>query len=255
MKNEGLKPLDLLSAELGSMTKLLRLMGLGKREIDIYLFLLTHGPSTAREIARSLSIPYSKAYESLSKLNRLGWVIKTEGRPYRFHPTNVREIWDETKKGIEAKMNEVEEKLIPLIEKISSSPSPLFKILLIDESEVFKFFSKMIGSKGKELSLAIAHVELLKNEVPEVLNSLWEDRARVLITKEVLEYSGSLLRGKKMKLRVINEMFGSGAIGQGIMLIYKNGDRLSGLWSDHAYFVDLGRVYFEYLWNQSSEVR
>ncbi|MGB9725205.1 MAG: TrmB family transcriptional regulator [Fervidicoccaceae archaeon] len=254
MKDEGVKPLDFLSAEIGSLARLLRLMGLGKREIDIYLYLLTHGPSTAREIAKSLNIPYSKAYDSLSKLNQLGWVIKTESRPYRFHPTNVREIWDETKKGIENKMQEVEEKLIPLIEKIASSPSPLFKILLIDESEVLRFFLKMIEFKGKELSLAIAHAELLKDNIPEILNTLWEDRARILLTKDIMESVGTSLKRKRVKLRVINEMFGSGAIGQGIMLIYKNGSRLNGLWSDHAYFVDLGRVYFEYLWNQAKDV-
>ncbi|MEM0021147.1 MAG: helix-turn-helix domain-containing protein [Fervidicoccaceae archaeon] len=254
MSENGFNPLDLISAEIGSMTKLLHLMGLGKREINIYLYLLTTGPSTAREIAQSLSIPYSKAYDSLSKLERLGWVLRGEGRPRKFYSVSIKEIWEETKRNIETRMLEIEEKLIPLIERVASAQSPLFKIVLIGEEEIHRSFKKMLEWKGKEISIAIAHQELLEEEILELISALWGERARILLTRDVLESLRGQVKLKETKLRVIKEMFGSGIIGGGIMLVFRNGGRLSGLWSDHAYFVDLGRVYFEYLWSQSRDV-
>jgi len=252
---ERLKPIDFISAEVRSLSKLLKLMGLGKREVDIYLYLLSKGPSTAKDIARDLNLPYSKSYEALTKLTRLGWVIKSEERPYRFYPMNIREVWNEMKKNIESKMLEVEEKLIPIVEKVATNSSPLFRILLIDEDEVQKFLSRMLQGRGREISLAIAHRELLNEEIVETLSAFWEGRARVILTKELAEDAHKIMSKKNIKFRVIKEMFGSGAIGHGILLIYKNEDRLNGLWSDHAYFVDLGKVYFEYLWSQANEVQ
>jgi|UniRef100_A0A7J3SJN0 sugar-specific transcriptional regulator TrmB len=254
MKEEAVKPLDLISAEVGSLTKILRLMGLSKREIEVYLLLQANGPSTAREVAQGLDIPYSKAYESLSRLMKLGWVLRAEGRPHKFFPVNIREIWQEAKKEIEAKMSDVEERVIPVIEKLATTPSPLFKILLLGEEDVFRFFNKMIDARGKNLSLAIAHRELLTMQSIQRISGVWGASARLLVTKEVLDTSELKRFSREVKVRVIKEMFGSGVIGDGIMLVIRNGGRLNALWSDHAYFVDLGKVYFEYLWEQSKEI-
>jgi sugar-specific transcriptional regulator TrmB len=47
-------------------------------------------------------------------------------------------------------------------------------------------------------------------------------------------------------------MFGSGLItSTAVLLIIKNADKLSGLFSNHKYIVDIATVYFNHLWTQA----
>jgi sugar-specific transcriptional regulator TrmB len=57
------------------LSRVLVLLGVGKREIDIYLALVEKGPLTARELSDQLGIPYTKIYAHLDKLGSLGLIL------------------------------------------------------------------------------------------------------------------------------------------------------------------------------------
>jgi Predicted transcriptional regulators len=68
-----------------SLTRVLAILGIGKREVDIYLALVEKGPLTARELSDKLGIPYTKIYVYLDKLERLGLITpERTTRPARF---------------------------------------------------------------------------------------------------------------------------------------------------------------------------
>jgi len=50
-------------------------------------------------------------------------------------------------------------------------------------------------------------------------------------------------------MRKAQSLFGSGLItSDSILLIVKSNDNLTGLFSNHKYFVDIATVYFNHLW-------
>lgn len=238
--------------EISPLLKFLKIFGLKKRDIEIYALLLINGKMTAKQISEITYLPSSKVYDSLSRLLEKGWVLKTSERPSKFEAINIRDLWKELKTELFAKIGYIENSILPIVERIATTQTTLFKIFLLNEDRLWNFIYRVIESEKKSISVAIAHQELIKKELigklQEVSNKI---NVRLLVTESVYDSSQDLLKGFDGKMKKTKEMFGSGFIGNEIILIYKNGDRLYGLWSDHGYFVDLGKVYFEYLWSQA----
>lgn len=74
-----------------SLARVLALLGIGRREIDIYLALVEKGPLTARELSDQLGIPYTKIYAYLDKLRNHGLISPERAvRPAKFRATPRR---------------------------------------------------------------------------------------------------------------------------------------------------------------------
>ncbi|HEW63862.1 TrmB family transcriptional regulator [Fervidicoccus fontis] len=238
-------------SEVEPLLKLLKVYGMKKRDIEIYLRLLNSGGLTAKELSVMTGLPQSKVYESLSKLIEKGWVMKSSDRPSIFYPVNIAEVWNETKHEISKKMEEVETKVIPLLERASVGSPPLFRIFLLSEGKIQYYIEKVFSKASKEVLIAISHKEIINDEFFEKISSLKDKGAKIwmIITKGVYEF----LKDKNIMVRenykIADEMFGSGIISDEILLIFKNGNQLNALWSDHNYFVELGKIYFEHLWS------
>jgi sugar-specific transcriptional regulator TrmB len=148
-------------------------------------------------------------------------------------------------------MEEVETKVIPLLERASVGSPPLFRIFLLNEGKIQYYIEKVFSKASKEVLIAISHKEIINDEFFEKISSLKDKGAKIwmIITKGVYEF----LKDKNIMVRenykIADEMFGSGIISDEIILIFKNGNQLNALWSDHNYFVELGKIYFEHLWS------
>ncbi|MEM1807610.1 MAG: helix-turn-helix domain-containing protein, partial [Pyrobaculum sp.] len=60
-------------------------LGIGSKEVNIYITLVEKGALTARELSEILKIPYTKIYIYLKKLENIGLVeIDTRERPVKF---------------------------------------------------------------------------------------------------------------------------------------------------------------------------
>ncbi|MEM1753250.1 MAG: helix-turn-helix domain-containing protein, partial [Candidatus Methanomethylicaceae archaeon] len=62
----------------------LKEMGFSNYESLVYLKLVLHSPSTAKEISESTGIPYTKVYNILENLALKGWIEIGHGRPMQF---------------------------------------------------------------------------------------------------------------------------------------------------------------------------
>jgi sugar-specific transcriptional regulator TrmB len=250
--DDGNDFVSIFSGELAGIFKFMRILGVSKKELEVYSLLQSNPGLTANEISKMVGAPTPKVYEALSTLIGRKWVYRTNTRPYKYYAIPVRELWDDIKLTIESQLREVDEKVIPILEKMASSPMPLFRVLLIDDTRI-PFFIKRILSKTKnEVYMAISYPELLTKDIINYI------RASV-VTKHVKVIVPSDLQGilkkrwvKGVEYKVTERLFGSGIIGDEILLVVKSASELNALWSDHAYFIDLGKIYFKYIWDNSS---
>ncbi len=251
MEQDNSTVLDFISSEITGLYKFMKVLGISKRELEIYSLILTSGGLTANEISEILGIPTSKVYEALSSLIDRKWVYRTTDRPARYFSIPVRDLWEDIKTTMEKQIQEVEEKIIPLLEKISASPIPLFKVVLIDSARIPVFIKRILTRSMNDIYLAISYSELLDEDILEKLKIAGMTKnVRVILTKELEEVSKKM-DPLEIEYKIVDKLFGSGIIGDEILLIVKSATVLNALWSDHAYFIDLGKIYFKYIWENS----
>ncbi len=243
---------SLFTGDLAGIYRFMRILGVGKKELEIYSLLLSHPGMTVNEISQMLGAPTPKIYDALSKLLSRKWVYKTNERPSRYYSIPIRELWDDIKLTIEDQLKEVDEKVIPILEKMTTSPMPLFRVLLIEQSRIPYFMKRVMSRARSELYIALSYPELLSRKNSEQIKAVsLSKNVRIIVSRD-LEQQASKKLGKNIEYRVAERLFGSGIIGDEILLIVKSASELNALWSDHAYFVDLGRIYFRYIWENSS---
>ena len=102
-------------------TSILNRMGLAVSEIKVYFALLELETSTVGPIIKKSKVPDSKIYSILEKLKQKGlvsFVIKNNVKHFQASdPKNLVRLLDEKEKEIEDQKKELEEKIIPQIEK------------------------------------------------------------------------------------------------------------------------------------------
>lgn len=69
---------------------LLHEIGLSEYEAKTLICLMTHGTSTAEEIARMAKIPLPRVYDTIEKLIKMGFVLSTKTRPKRYKPIEAK---------------------------------------------------------------------------------------------------------------------------------------------------------------------
>lgn len=251
MSGEVSSVLDFLGSEITGLYRFIKILGISRRELDVYALILTSGGLTANEISDILGLPLSKVYESLSSLLSRKWIFRTSDRPARYYAVPVTEVWEEIKKTINEQIREVEEKILPLLESLSRSPVPLLKIVLLDQSKIPSFVRRILSRGEGEVYVSLAYRELLD---PTIVSDLKKAaigrRVKVLVSQEVYGDFKKTGLNEVAEYRVVDKLFGSGVIGEEVLIILKSSGVMQGLWSDHYYFVELGRVYFNHLWQK-----
>jgi len=242
---------------LDKLLTLLRLVGIGRREAKVYITILTHGPITARDLALHLNVSPTKVYEPLNKLVSLGLVVKTHDRPAKFMAVEPRIAWRRIKGIIEDNIKVFEEKLLPQIEALYHGSSGLYRIILVPGHDIVHRLTDVIISSRTNVDIALSYRELITEQILKaIINASKHIKIRLLIDKKYTDFQELLaLRNEGVNIHVIDGMFGSGVIGSSVLLIVKTkeGD-LIGMWSDHEFFVEIAKVYFEHLWNKSYEL-
>ncbi len=236
---------------------LFRVIGIGRKEAKVYLTILTRGPITARDLALYLNVSPTKVYEPLNKLASLGLVVKTNDRPAKFMAVEPRIAWRRIKGMIEDNIRVFEEKLLPQIEALYHGSSGLYRIILVPGHDVLYRLIDVIVSSRTNIDLALSYRELITEQILKaIINASKHIKVRVLIDKKYSDFQELLtLRNEGVNIHVIDGMFGSGVIGSSVLLIVKTREgNLIGMWSDHEFFVEIAKVYFEHLWGKSYEL-
>jgi sugar-specific transcriptional regulator TrmB/CBS domain-containing protein len=145
------------------VTKFLQILGLSKREIQVYMFLAKSGVQSTSFVAKRLKMERVQAYRTFKKLQEKGFIEATLERPTRFTIVPFETLVDNfinTKKTEVVNLNDQKQDLLTAWQSISAPELeyPVAKFSIITGKK--KIHSKMINmieeSKSQVLVLTTA---------------------------------------------------------------------------------------------------
>lgn len=235
-----------LDEMLSRVSRFAAILGISRTDLKIYSLLLLEGQMNARDISEKLGISYTKIYTLLSKLEEKGWIKRIGRKPALYEAVPLRDLWANIKKDIEIKIDEFEKNFIePLSFMLSNSST--YIVTMIPQQKLKSTLFEIMSSSSK-IMIAISFPEIL---TPDVLD-LIKVKAYNSEIKLIIQDGVKLDKISGVEMRKLSNMFGSGIItSSAVLLILKNAGKLSGLFSNHKYIVEIASVYFNHLWEQA----
>lgn len=238
--------------------KVLRELGLTDYETRAYIALLERGVLTASQVSENAGVPYSKVYETLTSLERKGWIEAESGRPGRYFPKAPSEALATVKLQLEDKVK-VWEKIIsselqPFYEKREIREKPDIWILRGEFSTIAKLREMLEKTKNELMVAAPIFPKALTDSVIPVLRQLQSTNVKILfmVSKQATAWNLKELESVA-EVRVRDQMFGGGVIVDGKEAILFLGEEKPTLviWSNHIGLVRFAKDYFQHLWDSS----
>ena len=239
--------IDIILAKLANIA---RAFGISRNELKLYFVLLLNGKMTAKEISNAMNISYTKIYPVLTKLEGRGWIIRVGKRPSYYMANPIRDVWENVKKSILENLEKIERDIILPISILLSSQTSSYNITLVQQENILKTVKQVISENSSKYYVALSFDELLTEDIIKILEvNSYKNDVKVIATKNLK------IDSKTLKVRYLDSMFGSGIItSNSIFLIIKTQENiLLGMYSNHIYFVEIGKVYFEYLWDKANK--
>lgn len=121
-----------------------------------------------------------------------------------------------------------------------------YNIVVIPRDNIMDNALRLLKDYSKTYLVAVSYQEFVRSDIVDILkaNSLKAE------TKIIVDKSVSLPDIPSAQVKRAQSLFGSGIItSDSILLIIKNNDVLTGLFSNHKYLIDIGTVYFNHLWS------
>jgi sugar-specific transcriptional regulator TrmB len=238
--------------------KVLRELGLTDYETRAYLALLERGVLTASQVSENAGVPYSKVYETLTSLERKGWIEIGQGRPGRYYPKAPSEALATAKLQLEEKVRvwekTISSELQPSYERREIREKPDIWILRGEFSTIAKLKEMLEKTKSELMVAAPVFPKALVDSVLPVLRQLQSTNVKILfmVSKQQTVWNLKELRSVA-EVRVRDQMFGGGVIVDGKEAILFLGEEKPTLviWSNHIGLVQLAKDYFQHLWYSS----
>ncbi|MDW8359372.1 MAG: TrmB family transcriptional regulator [Candidatus Caldarchaeum sp.] len=238
-------------------------LGLTEYEVRAYVALVENGPMTASELSETKQIPYSKVYEVLGSLAEKGFIESQQGRPAKYFPkspaTAIESLIQSIEKNVREKSEVVVRELLPVFEMKGGRERPDIWILRGEKSVADKI-RETVSRCERELLIA---APVLSKELAEAMYGLIlsvrarDAKVQVMVSNQV---NSSVVRrlAEVAQVRRRGQMFGGGIIcdNREVVIVFsEDGGPVLAIWSDHAGLAKFARNYFEYLWNESSNVK
>ncbi len=159
------------------VTRFLQMLGLSKREIQVYMFLAKSGVQSTSFVAKRLKMERVQAYRTFKKLQEKGFIEATLERPTRFTIIPFSALVDNfisTKKNEIAALNEQKQNLLTAWQSISAPESeyPVAKFSIITGKK--KIHSKMLNmieeSKSEVIVLTTA-LGLIQEDIAGIFDA------------------------------------------------------------------------------------
>ena len=159
------------------VTKFLQLLGLSKREIQVYMFLAKSGVQSTSFVAKRLKMERVQAYRTFKKLQEKGFIEATLERPTRFTIVAFGALVDNyinAKKSEVVNLNDQKQNLLTAWSSISAPESeyPVAKFSIITGKK--KIHSKMISmieeSKSEVIVLTTA-LGLIQEDIAGIFDA------------------------------------------------------------------------------------
>lgn len=241
--------------------KVLRELGLTDYETRAYIALLGKGALTASQVSENAVVPYSKVYETLSSLERKGWIETEQGRPGRYYPKAPSEALTTAKLQLEERVKAwertISSELEPFYEKREIREKPDIWILRGELSTVTKLREMIEKTKSELMVAAPVFPKALVDSVMPTLYRLQGTNLKILfmISKQVTAWDLKEIGGVA-EVRVREHMFGGGVIvdGKEAMLFLGEDKPTLVIWSNHVGLVQFAKDYFQHLWVSSEAI-
>lgn len=235
------------------LERVMALLGVGKREVQIYITLVERGALTAREISDALGIPYTKVYQHLNRLEKVGAVNQERGsRPAKFKAVPPSEVYRRlvnTASDVLKTLKPTFDTLQMLYESRYREVAPTFLTLIRGQDRVVDLIQEVVTAAEAEAYLAIPFPEVATYRL---LATLTEESRRIsikVLTTEALRQRFDL--PPRVEVRTTQEMFGGGAIGGAVVIFVKYSGDISGIYSNERFIAEIARTYFNHLWQRA----
>ncbi len=159
------------------VTRFLQILGLSKREIQVYMFLAKSGVQSTSFVAKRLKMERVQAYRTFKKLQEKGFIEATLERPTRFAIVPFETLVDtfiNTKKNEVASLNEQKQNLLSAWSSISAPESeyPVAKFSIITgKKKIYSKMLSMIEESRKEVLILTTGLGLIQEDIAGIFDS------------------------------------------------------------------------------------
>lgn len=159
------------------VTRFLQILGLSKREIQVYMFLAKSGVQSTSFVAKRLKMERVQAYRTFKKLQEKGFIEATLERPTRFTIVPFETLVDtfiNTKKNEVASLNEQKQNLLSAWSSISAPESeyPVAKFSIITgKKKIYSKMLSMIEESKKEVLILTTALGLIQEDIAGIFDS------------------------------------------------------------------------------------
>jgi len=160
------------------ITKFLQVLGLSKREIEVYMFLAKSGVQSTSFVAKRLKMERVQAYRTFKKLQEKGFIEATLERPTRFTVVpfeKLLEAFINSKKSEIVQLNEQKENLLSAWLAVSAPESnyPVAKFSVITgKKKIHAKMQNMIEESEKEVLILTTRIGLIQEDVAGIFDAI-----------------------------------------------------------------------------------
>ncbi|MCQ4343889.1 MAG: hypothetical protein NO117_02890, partial [Sulfolobales archaeon] len=155
------------------------------------------------------------------------------------------EVWRSLKDKVYDTVEEIErDVIVPLHSLLSTRPS-VETVGVVSGRAVKDALLSVVRRSIRSLDVALAHRALIDDHLVRAL----EEASKRAAVRVLLEHGIELSMPSRVEVKVRKGMFGSGAVGDNSMvLVVETGNVMGAIISNHQFFVSIGRIYFDHLW-------
>ena len=159
------------------VTKFLQILGLSKREIQVYMFLAKSGVQSTSFVAKRLKMERVQAYRTFKKLQEKGFIEATLERPTRFTIVPFEALVDSfinTKKNEVSNLTDQKQDLLTSWQSISAPESeyPVAKFSIITgKKKIHSKMLSMIDESKSEVIVLTTSLGLIQEDIAGIFDS------------------------------------------------------------------------------------
>jgi sugar-specific transcriptional regulator TrmB/predicted transcriptional regulator len=159
------------------VTRFLQILGLSKREIQVYMFLAKSGVQSTSFVAKRLKMERVQAYRTFKKLQEKGYIEATLERPTRFSIVPFEALVDSfinAKKNEVSNLNDQKQDLLKAWQSISAPESeyPVAKFSIITgKKKIHSKMLNMIEESKAEVTILTTALGFVQEDIAGIFDS------------------------------------------------------------------------------------
>jgi sugar-specific transcriptional regulator TrmB/CBS domain-containing protein len=267
------------------ITKFLQVLGLSKREIQVYMFLSKSGVQSTSYVAKKLKMERVQAYRTFKKLQEKGFIEATLERPTRFMVVPFETLLDafiNSKKGEVVRLTEQKASLMSAWQAISKPEStfPIAKFSVVTgKKKIHTKMQNMIEESAREVLILTTGLGLIQEDIAGVFDAIIDLAQKRHVTFKIIT---DVLEDNLAILERICQSFSDGSVNYQIrhlsldfkyfprflikdekeaILYAPVGENTSvlkledeGLWINDKMFISILKAFFSRMWYSAAEV-